>query len=254
MISSAGTSTKMLPIQDCDSQVLEHMPLVKAVAAQTYQRIERRVDFDDLVNEGIVGLLDAFRRYNPDTKVPFSRYAKHRVRGAILDSLRKGDWASRGFRARQKQIRVATEELEDTLHRAPTETELAAKLQITIERLRAMLAEAQSGECRVTGAEGTPVEDWAPANSVTQCPEDNPDGVYAKRELRSLLDSALDALPPRQRSAVVLHDYCDMEMKAIAKMWGVNESRVSQIRSAALGKLLKNLQDRGIGSMHAFAG
>src|SRR3984885_14470818 len=104
-----------------DRVVLEHVPLVKAIAVRVHENLPVHVDLDDLVHAGILGLFDAASKFNPDKQVVFSSYAKHRIKGAILDSLRQLDWASRDMRRRHKQVEAATRDLSSTLQRAPTE-------------------------------------------------------------------------------------------------------------------------------------
>src|SRR5580658_10431521 len=109
-----------------DRIVLEHLPLVKAIAVRVHENLPVHVDLDDLVHAGVLGLFDAASKYNPDKKVVFQSYAKHRVKGAILDSLRQLDWASRDLRKRQKQLDSVTHDLMTRLGRMPTEAEVAA--------------------------------------------------------------------------------------------------------------------------------
>src|SRR5262249_27464527 len=111
-----------------DRVVLEHLPLVKAIAVRVHENLPVHVDLDDLVHAGVRGLFDAASKFNPDKQVVFSSYAKHRIKGAILDSLRQLDWASRDMRRRHKQVEAATRELAAVLQRTPTEQEVAEKL------------------------------------------------------------------------------------------------------------------------------
>src|SRR5271169_6551409 len=115
-----------------DRIVLDHLPLVKAIAIRVHENLPVHVDLDDLVHAGVLGLFDAASKYNADKQVAFSSYAKHRIKGAILDSLRQLDWASRDLRKRQKLVEAITRELSDKLKRAPTEAEIAEKLGIGI--------------------------------------------------------------------------------------------------------------------------
>ncbi|MCX6635191.1 MAG: sigma-70 family RNA polymerase sigma factor [Acidobacteria bacterium] len=127
-----------------DRVVLEHLPLVKAIAVRVHENLPVHVDLDDLVHAGILGLFDAATKYNPDKKVAFSSYAKHRIKGAILDSLRQLDWASRDLRRRHKQVEAATRDLAAELQRNPTETEVAEKLGVEPTRWRQMMVDLRS--------------------------------------------------------------------------------------------------------------
>src|SRR5256885_11386675 len=111
-----------------DRIVLDHLPLVKAIAVRVHENLPVHVDLDDLIHAGILGLFDAASKYNPDKKVAFHSYAKYRIKGAILDSLRQLDWASRDLRKRQKMLEAITRELCDKLKRTPTEAEIAQKM------------------------------------------------------------------------------------------------------------------------------
>src|SRR5260370_4654512 len=117
-----------------DRIVLEHLPLVKAIAIRVHENLPVHVDLDDLVHAGVLGLFDAANKFNPDKQVAFSSYAKHRIKGAILDSLRQLDWASRDLRRRHKQVEAATRELSVSLQRRPTEGGVAAELGVGVER------------------------------------------------------------------------------------------------------------------------
>src|ERR1700720_4098599 len=133
MRGTVMTKTKNAPSQATkiarrDRIVLEHLPLVKAIAVRVHENLPVHVDLDDLVHAGVLGLLDAASKFDSEKQVAFSSYAKHRIKGAILDSLRQLDWASRDMRRRHKQLEAATQDLSATLHRVPTEAEVAQKL------------------------------------------------------------------------------------------------------------------------------
>ena len=127
-----------------DRIVLEHLPLVKAIAVRVHENLPVHVDLDDLVHAGVLGLFDAASKFNPEKQVAFSSYAKHRIKGAILDSLRQLDWASRDLRRRHKQVEAATRELSAALQRTPTEAEIAQKLGLEVERWRQMMVDLRS--------------------------------------------------------------------------------------------------------------
>ena len=125
-----------------DRVVLEHLPLVKAIAIPVHVPVH--VDLDDLVHAGILGLFDAADKFNPEKQVVFSSYAKHRIKGAILDSLRQLDWATRDMRRRHKQVDAATRDLTSTLQRAPTEAEVAEKLGLDVDRWRTLMLDLRN--------------------------------------------------------------------------------------------------------------
>ena len=122
-----------------DAIVLQHLSLVRAIAVRVHESLPVHVDLDDLVHAGVLGLFDAAQKYNPGKQVVFSSYAKHRIKGAILDSLRQLDWASRDLRRRHKQVEAATRELAAVLQRNPTQDEVAEKMGVGEERWRRMM-------------------------------------------------------------------------------------------------------------------
>src|SRR3954449_13001467 len=125
-------------LRERDQVVLDHLPLVKAIAVRVHENLPVHVDLDDLIHAGVLGLFDAATKYDPDKQVAFSSYAKHRIKGAILDSLRQSDWASRDLRRRHKQVEAVVRDLTALLGRAPTDAEIAGKLGVDAERWRQM--------------------------------------------------------------------------------------------------------------------
>jgi len=146
---------------------------VKAIAVRVHENLPVHVDLDDLVHAGILGLFDAASKFNPDKQVVFSSYAKHRIKGAILDSLRQLDWASRDLRRRHKQVEAATHDLAATLQRTPTEDEIAAKLGINVDRWRQMMIDLRNAGLVSASARPTEHEDL-PAPDFPSKPETQP--------------------------------------------------------------------------------
>ncbi|OYW13059.1 MAG: FliA/WhiG family RNA polymerase sigma factor, partial [Acidobacteriia bacterium 12-62-4] len=127
-----------------DAIILEHLPLVKAIAVRVHENLPVHVDLDDLVHAGILGLFDAATKFDDQKMVSFSSYAKHRIKGAILDSLRQLDWASRDLRRRHKQIESVTRELTGELQRSPSEAELANRMGVEVDRWRQMVLDLRN--------------------------------------------------------------------------------------------------------------
>ncbi|HVP00575.1 MAG TPA: FliA/WhiG family RNA polymerase sigma factor [Bryobacteraceae bacterium] len=234
-----------------DRVVLEHLPLVKAIAVRVHENLPVHVDLDDLVHAGILGLFDAANKYNPEKQVAFSSYAKHRIKGAILDSLRQLDWASRDMRRRHKQVEAATRDLSATLQRAPTEAEIAAKLGMDVDRWRTMMLDLRNVGLVSASTRSNENEDL-PAPDFPSKPETQPDSICAREQLRGVLGDAMKTLPERYQKVVVLYYTNEMTMKEIGGVLGINESRVSQIHKSALEKMMVVLQANGIQSAHAF--
>jgi RNA polymerase sigma factor for flagellar operon FliA len=234
-----------------DRVVLEHLPLVKAIAVRVHENLPVHVDLDDLVHAGVLGLFDAATKYNPEKKVVFSSYAKHRIKGAILDSLRQLDWASRDLRRRHKQVEAVTRELSTALQRTPTEAEVAEKLGVDVERWRQMMMDLRNVGLVSASARSNDYDDL-PAPDFPSKPETQPDNMCAREQMRSVLGDAMKTLPERYQKVVLLYYTNEMTMKEIGGVLGINESRVSQIHKSALEKMHTVLQSSGIQSSHAF--
>ncbi len=235
-----------------DRVILDHLPLVKAIAVRVHENLPVHVDLDDLVHAGILGLFDAVTKYNPDKKVAFSSYAKHRIKGAILDSLRQLDWASRDLRRRHKQVEAASRSLAATLHRTPTEAEIAEKLGVEQSRWRQMMIDLRNVGLISASRRGNDGDDLPPPEFPGK-PDTQPDRMCARQQLRSMLLSAVRTLPERYQKVVLLYYSNEMTMKEIGGILGINESRVSQIHKSALEKMAAVLESNGIHSSNAFA-
>lgn len=234
-----------------DRVVLENLPLVKAIAVRVHESLPVHVELDDLVHAGILGLFDAATKYDPDKQVVFSSYAKHRIKGAILDSLRQLDWASRDLRRRHKQVEQVTRDLFATLQRQPTEEELADKMGVDVARWRQMAIDLRNVGLVSASTRAQDNEDL-PAPEFPSRPETQPDSMCAREQMREKLDVAMRVLPERYKKVVTLYYTNEMTMKEIGGLLGINESRVSQIHKSALEKMAVVLQSNGICSSQAF--
>lgn len=231
--------------------VMEHLPLVKVIALRVHENLPVHVELDDLVHAGVLGLFDAANKYNPSKEVAFSAYAKHRIKGAILDSLRQLDWASRDLRRRHKQVESLTRELTAELHRAPTEAELADRMGVSVERWRQMAIDLRN--VGLVSASSRPHDqDDLPAPEFPCPPDSHPDNVCAQTQMKSALTQAIKVLPERYQKVVELYYSGEMTMKEIGGVLGINESRVSQIHKSALEKMQAALESNGITSSQMF--
>jgi len=232
-----------------DRIVLEHLPLVKAIAIRVHENLPVHVDLDDLIHAGVLGLFDAVTKFDANKNVAFHSYAKHRIKGAILDSLRQLDWASRDLRKRQKQVDAITHELSVRLGRNPSETELSKELGVTVDRWRHMMV-----ELRGVGLVSSTVHPDQESDRVMEfpaTPEFQPDRMCQHRQLQSTLARAIGTLPERYQKVVFLYYTNEMTMKEIGNLLGVNESRISQIHKTALKKMAVALESEGIHSAEA---
>lgn len=249
--SKASKEAAAAKLSKRDRVVVEHLPLVKAIAIRVHENLPVHVDLDDLVHAGVLGLFDAATKYNPDKNVAFSSYAKHRIKGAILDSLRQLDWASRDLRRRHKQLEAATRDLAGELQRQPTEAEIAQRLGVDVDRWRQMMLDMRSVGLISANTRSTE-HDELPAPEYPSGPELQPDNMCARSQLKSVLAHAMQGLPDRYKQVVTLYYTNEMTMKEIGGVLGINESRVSQIHKSALEKMSTVLQSAGISSSAAF--
>jgi RNA polymerase sigma factor for flagellar operon FliA len=235
-----------------DRIVIENLPLVKAIAIRVHEGLPVHVDLDDLIHAGVLGLFDAVEKYDASKKVSFQAYAKHRIKGAILDSLRQLDWASRDLRKRQKQAGEVTRNLSTKLGRTPVENEVAREMGLSTERWRRISMELSNvGLVQSSGPRDSDRErDYIAEFPATA--EFRPDRMCERRQLRTTLKRAIGTLPERYQKVVVLYYTDDLTMKEIGDVLGVNESRVSQIHKTALRKMAAALESEGIRSASAF--
>ena len=211
-----------------DELILKHLALVRAIANRVRENLPVQVELDDLVHAGILGLFDAVDKYDPRKKVVFHLYAKHRIRGAILDSLRQLDWASRDLRKRYKSIEQTTQRLAQTLGRLPSETEVAASMGISEERFRKQTQELFTAGLSAGQPHRVEKPDHTSFAETSQSTEQRPDELFSNHQLRGVLNRAIETLPPRYQRVIQLYYDQDRTMKQIGNELGVNESRVDR--------------------------
>lgn len=220
--------------------ILEYSHIIKFVAGRLSAYLGQRVEYQDMYSYGIFGLIDAIDKYDYTKGVKFETYASLRIRGAILDNIRKLDWVPRTLRIKNKQLEQAYAELEGRLGREPTDEELAEKLGVTTEEVRELIKTSsvaslvslddyleQNHESVFSKASGTNV--------------DSPDILYERQEAKQILVSAIEKLTDKERLVVNSYYFEEMTLKEISAVMGVSESRVSQIHSKAVLKLKSKL-------------
>ena len=230
--------------------VLNHLHLVKATASSIRKNLPVHADYEDLVQAGIVGLIDAVNKYDPEKQDSFPTYVKHRIRGAILDYLRKVDWESRDMRRRRKLVAAAMDDLTATLER-PSETEIADKAGLDLKICRTAMTDLRNGS-PVSYLRSTNEQEERPIPEFASSLETRPDFMCGRQELRGVLAEVVKTLPEEHRKVVMMYYANDMSMKEIGSALSINESRVSQIHKSALAKMAAVLEAHGIDSHQAF--
>lgn len=221
------------------------MGLVHHTARQIAGRVGDAVGYDDLVGAGSLGLVQAIGGFDPDRGVSFVTYATQRVRGAILDELRAADWRPRSVRERARQIADASRTLRGVLDRAPTPDEVASALEIDRDTYWQWRHDAEAGvtlpiDAATTGLEG---EGVTLADRLADPDAQLPDAMVLEGDRASRLEAAIRRLPEQQRTVLALTYYEHLSQRQIAEVLHVTESRISQIRSAAIRTLKQELVD-----------
>jgi RNA polymerase sigma factor for flagellar operon FliA len=225
--------------------LLEHLPIVRFLARRIHERLPQHVDIEDLVSAGVVGLMDAFSKFDPQKKVQFRSYAQFRIRGAILDSLRTLDWSPRDLRRKGRAAEEAVRILTSRLGRTPGEPEVAAEMGLGLEEYQALLGDLKGleiGTLHVEHNEDSGEEEIA---YVPGKPEEDPLFCCLRGELQEKLTNAIERLPERERLVMTLYYFEELTMREIGLALGVVESRVSQIHTSAVLHLRAALQQIG---------
>ncbi|MFN2468289.1 MAG: RNA polymerase sigma factor WhiG [Gaiellaceae bacterium] len=223
-----------------DRLILSYAPLVKFVAGRLGSGLPAHVDEGDLVSYGLLGLMSAIERYDPERDVKFETYALARIKGSIIDELRAMDWVPRSVRSRAREIERAMAQLEAKLHRAPTDEELAAKLGCSEEDLAGSLNDigrssiAALDELWTVSAGGDQI---ALIDTIEDTTGPEPQAALAKTELKEALADAISRLPEREKLVVTLYYYEELTLREIGEVLGVTESRVSQLHTKAVLRL-----------------
>lgn len=217
--------------------ILEQLPQVNMLARRFAERLPQNVCLDDLISSGILGLISAVDNFKPALGVKLKTYAEHKIRGAILDSLRGMDWASRHRRTKSKEIEAAINSAEQRLHRAPTEDEVAAELGITLEayweRLLAVQGINLESLEKKVGADGN--QNLLSVLVATNEPD--PSEAFERAELERLLAKCIDQMAPIERTILSLYYTEELTLREIAEVVNLHISRVSALKSQATLRL-----------------
>jgi RNA polymerase sigma factor for flagellar operon FliA len=224
--------------------ILEHLPQVRLIARRIHERLPESVNLEDLISTGTIGLIAAIDRFDPRHNVKLKTYAEYKIRGAILDSLRGLDWAPRQQRRRSKQIEAAIASVEQRLHRAPTEDEIAQELKLSLEEYHEWLVD-------IRGVNLGSLETSAPEDDsrnllkyISDDEENWPSRLLERSELQRLLAEAIEKMPRTERIVVSLYYHEELTLREIAKVVNLHESRISQLKSQAILRLRSYLEKR----------
>lgn len=224
-----------------DQLLMEHLPTVRYIARRIHERLPQHVDLDDLVSAGVVGLIDAFSKFDHTKKVQFKSYAQFRIRGAILDSLRTLDWSPRELRRKGRAVEEAIRTLMQRIGHAPSEQEIAAEMGLSLGEYQQLLGDLKGleiGSLHMERSEDSGDEELA---YIPGSPEEDPLFRCLKGEMKQRLADAIDDLPEKERMVLTLYYYEELTMKEIGLTLGVVESRVSQIHSSAVLRMRSSL-------------
>ena len=222
---------------DRDHTLAEHLPTVRHVARSIHKRLPYHVDIDDLINSGVLGLIDAFQKFNPEKRTQFGTFAQFRIRGAILDYLRSLDWGPRELRNKRRKMKQACNTLIGRYGRVPSESEVATELKMKLSEFQRLLSEindVEIGSLNVTLSGGYGEEMIAQLPDTT---DETPISQCLRAEIQQCVRDAIEGLPERERLVILLYHKEELTMKEIGMHLGVAECRISQIHTSAIRHL-----------------
>ncbi len=229
--------------KDREEQIRRYAPMVRRMAHHLLARLPASVMLDDIVQAGMIGLMDALSRYEDTHGAQFETYATQRIRGAMLDGLREHDWLPRGVRRAQRKLDEALRTLEQRLGRPPAEAEIAAELSLSLEDYRHFLQDARGAQLMYYEDAGDRED---PADFVDQHAEARPEDPLERlsdKRFREALVAAIERLPERERQVMGMYYEQELNLREIAEVLGVTESRICQIHSQAIARLRTRLKE-----------
>ena len=230
--------------EERDRILLEQLPQVRYLARRIHERLPRHVPLEDMIHAGVIGLMDALNKFDRSKRVQFGSYAKFRIRGAILDSLREMDWGPRELRRKARRVEEAQRKLSLDLSRAPTEVEVAAELSLELREFQRLLTELDGlevGSLHLESPWDGKEEDLC--DYLPNAPEDTPFFRCMRSEMKELLARAVADLPEKEQQVLALYYFEELTMKQVGAVLGIGESRVSQIHSLAVVRLRAGLEE-----------
>ncbi len=245
MPAKRAYSESTLPEEERNRVLMEHLPQVRYIARHIHDRLPQHVSVEDLVHAGIIGLIDALQKYDGSKNVQFKTYAKFRIRGAILDSLRELDWGPRDLRRKARRLEEVASRLGSELGRSANEQELADEFGVSLLEFQHMLNELEGldlGTLQIESSESGRQEDlceYLPGDA-----DESPYLLCLRTEMKEMLAQAIGELSEKEQQVLSLYYYEEITMKEIGAVLGIGESRVSQIHSLAIVRLRARLQEK----------
>jgi RNA polymerase sigma factor for flagellar operon FliA len=225
-------------------RIVAGLPFVEALARRMAASMPHSIDIGDLVQDGVLGLIDAAHRFDADRGIKFETFAERRVRGAMIDALRRDAWP-RGVRRQRRELEAAREALRRELGHEPSMADLAARVGSDEKKLSRTIVRINTIESTSPLASGDHLDETSLPAALVPSEPDAPDSAYEKSETRDRVRAAIASLPPRERKVIGLYYYGEVTMKQIGAEIGVNESRVSQLHARAIRRLRDSLGDMG---------
>jgi RNA polymerase sigma factor FliA len=240
-----------IPADLREQVVLEHAPLIRYIVNRIAVRLPSHIDLDDLHNTGVIGLMDAIEKYDPDKNCKFKTYAEFRIKGAILDQLRSLDWVPRSVRQKGRKLEKAYGEVEQRLGRSANEDEVADSLGLELDKFHTLINQVRGislvnlEEIRGTNSDGDRAGTFA--DIIEDVHSENPFASLKLMETKHVISDTIGSLPEKERLVISLYYYEDLNMKEIGNILGITESRVCQIHTKSVMRLrskLKGMVDR----------
>jgi len=243
---SAGQNKAGLSDQEREALILEYAPLIRYVAVRIAMRLPSHVSLEDLISAGVLGLIDAVDKYDPDKNVKFKTYAEFRIRGAILDELRSMDWVPRSVRKKSTNLESVYNKLQNRLGRPATDEEVSDELGVSLEDFHQLLEEVkgvsllslEDKDTFLGNLEGDQVTDALGRDDL-----EDPLALLGLAQLREQVAQAIDGLPEKEKLVVSLYYYDELTMREIGEVLGYTESRISQMHTKAILRLRARLRD-----------
>ena len=215
--------------------VEEYLPLVKTIVGRLAMTLPAHVNSDDLYSAGLVGLLNAMRRFNPENGTPFETYARARIRGAVFDELRRLDWVPRSIHEKARKIEKTMQELMQRTGTMPTDAQMAKAMKLEIDEYEELLEQIRPTTfIRLDSVQGNNREGGLVHDGIADDSQTNPQQWASVRELAGMIKARLQELPETQRKVLALYYFEDLRLREIAEAFGLTESRISQIHSQAI--------------------